>query len=92
VTASFPDPEFHFYSSLMLAHVGDGDRAVEILEGAVDRGFFPFETFTRHAWLDGLRSRLDFLAIVEKAQRRHEEALAAFVEAGGETLLGFGGA
>jgi hypothetical protein len=92
VVAPFTDPEFLFYASLMLAHVGDGDRAVDILAGAVDRGFFPFETFSRHAWLDALRGRPDFLAILLKAKRRHHEARAAFVDAGGEALLGLGSA
>jgi eukaryotic-like serine/threonine-protein kinase len=92
VVASFPDPEFHFYVSLMLARLGEGDRAVEILAGAVDRGFFPFETFTRHAWLDSLRTRPDFVAILLRAERRHHDALAAFVDAGGEALLGLGAA
>jgi hypothetical protein len=53
----------------------------------VDRGFYSHETFTRHAWLDPLRGRLDFKAILQKAEHRHLAARAAFVKAGGETLL-----
>jgi eukaryotic-like serine/threonine-protein kinase len=87
---SFPDPEYHFYCALMLAHVGDCDRAVEILAGAVDGGFFPVDTFTRHAWLDSLRARPDFVAILLNAARRHNAARAGFVDAGGGTLLGLG--
>ena len=61
---------------------------MEILADVVDRGFYPYETFTRHAWLDPLRTRQDFNAILAKAELRHQEARAAFVNAGGETLLG----
>jgi len=90
VVAWFPDPEYHFYAALMLAHVGDSDRAVEILAGAVEHGFFPIQTYRQHQWLEPLRSRADFLAVLRHAERRQEEARRAFVDAGGETLLGAG--
>jgi serine/threonine protein kinase/tetratricopeptide (TPR) repeat protein len=86
--AWFSDPEGHFYHLLMLAHAGDWDRTVEILADVVDRGFFPYETFARHAWLDPLRNRPDFIAVLQQAERRHGEALAEFIRAGGEGLLG----
>ena len=73
------------------AHAGDLDRAVEILADVVNRGFYPHETFTRHAWLDPLRTRHDFAAMLAKAQHRHLEARVDFVNAGGETLLGIEG-
>ena len=85
------DPEGLFYQFIRLAHARDLDRAVEILSDIVGRGFFPYETFKRHAWLDPLRTRQDFNAILENAEHRHLEARANFVNAGGETLLGAGG-
>ena len=88
IASGFRDPEGLFYLAIKLAHSGDLDRAVEILADVVDRGFYPYETFTRHAWLDPLRGRQDFNAVLEKAGHRHNEARAAFVKAGGETLLG----
>jgi len=91
IASGFRDPEGLFYQAIKLAHAGDLDRAVEILADVVDRGFYPYETFTRHAWLDPLRHRPDFNAIMEKAEHRHEDARTAFVEAGGETLLGVDG-
>src|SRR5262249_6658844 len=90
IASGFRDPEGLFYQAIKLAHAGDLDRAVEILADVVDRGFYPHETFTRHAWLDPLRTRHDFHAILEKAENRHLEARADFVNAGGETLLGTG--
>jgi eukaryotic-like serine/threonine-protein kinase len=88
LVATFPDPEGHFYNLLMLSRLGDWDRAVEILSGVVDRGFFPYETFARHAWLDPAREREDFRAVLQRAQRRHERAKAEYAGAGGEGLLG----
>ena len=87
----FRDPEGLFYQVIQLAHAGELDRAVEILADVVDRGFYPHETFARHAWLDPLRTRQDFNATLAKADLRHQEARAAFVNAGGETLLGVDG-
>ena len=91
VASGFRDPEGLFYQVIGLAHVGDLDRAVEILAEVVGRGFYPYETFMRHAWLDPLRGRRDFDAIVELAQHNYEKAHAAFVNAGGQTLLGVEG-
>jgi len=91
IASGFRDPEGLFYQTIKLARAGDLDRAVEILADVVGRGFFPYETFTRHAWLDPLRARQDFNAILENAEQRHLEARAEFVKAGGETLLGAAG-
>ncbi len=88
ISSGFRDPEGLFYQTVKLAHAGDLDRAVEIFADVVDRGFYSYDTFTRHAWLDPLRARPDFNAILEKAEHRHLAARAAFVKAGGETLLG----
>jgi hypothetical protein len=91
IASGFRDPEGLFYQAIKLAHAGDCDRAVEILADVVDRGFYAYETFTRHAWLVPLRSRKDFAALLETARQRSEEAHAAFVNAGGKTLLGVEG-
>jgi pentatricopeptide repeat protein len=91
VASGFRDPEGLFYQAIQLAHAGDLDRAVEIFADVVKRGFYPYETFMRHAWIDPLRGRQDFGAILEIAQHNHEKAHAAFVNAGGKTLLGIEG-
>jgi eukaryotic-like serine/threonine-protein kinase len=88
LASGFRDLEGMFYQALALAHAGDSDRAVEILGDVVDRGFFPYQTFASHAWLDALRERQDFKTILQKAEHRHHQAHASFVEAGGEALLG----
>jgi serine/threonine protein kinase len=88
LASGFRDVEGMFYQVLKLAHAGDSDRAVEILGDVVDRGFFPYQTLASHAWLDGLRERQDFKTILQKAEHRHRQAHASFVEAGGEGVLG----
>ena len=90
IAGSHRDPEGRFYLGLDLAHFGREDRAVELLADAVDAGYFPYDAFNRLAWLDPLRHRTDFLEIMRNAEHRHREARAAFIDAGGEALLGLG--
>jgi serine/threonine protein kinase len=88
-----PDLEGWFYGVLGLAHFGGdrgADRAVEMLDYLVGRGFVPYDTFVQHAWLDPLRHRQDFIRVLDKARHRHQEAQRAFIQAGGEALLGAG--
>jgi len=88
VLTTFPDPEFHFYSALMLAHFGQFNRAFEVLAGAIDRGYFPLSTLQRHHWLDPVRDRDEFRAILQRAEHRHRDAARAFVAADGSRVLG----
>ena len=76
-----------FYQALKLAHAGDSDRAVKI-SPMCRRGFYPYQTFAGHAWLDALRERQDFKSMLQEAEHRHRLAHAPFVEAAAEALLG----
>jgi serine/threonine protein kinase len=85
------DLDGRFYAVAGLARFGGeqgADWAVQNLAKLVSGGFFPHETLMKHPWLDGLRRRPDFLAILQQASDRHSEARAAFIQAGGEALLG----
>ena len=84
------DPEGLYHLARGLAHFGREDRAGELLAEAVDRGYFQSFTFSRDAWLDRLRGRTDFQEILLKAEQRHQEARAAFIQANGQALLGAG--
>jgi serine/threonine protein kinase len=88
IAGGLRDPEGLFFLALRLARFGGEDRALEILADVVDRGYFPYDTFTRNPWLDALRLRTNFLEIVRKAEHRHQGARAVFIQAGGEVLLG----
>ena len=90
IAGGLRDPEGLYHLARQLAHFGREDRAVELLADVVDRGYSPTVTFSRDAWLDRLRDRTDFREILLKAKQHHEEARAAFVQAGGQALLGAG--
>jgi tetratricopeptide (TPR) repeat protein len=86
IAAGLRDPEALFIHGLLLAGGGDYDRACELMSEAVSRGYLPYDTLTRHPWLNPLRDRNEFKTIVHGAQVRHEHAAAAFMNAGGATL------
>ena len=70
------------------AHYGDSAAALVLLARAVEEGYFVFSTMARDPWLDTLRADPAFTKILRHAEVRHREALAAFVQADGERLLG----
>jgi serine/threonine protein kinase/tetratricopeptide (TPR) repeat protein len=88
-----PDLDARFYSVLGLSHFGGErgtDLAIETLGFLVDRGFVPYHTFLQHTWLEPLRHRAEFITVLEQAKTRYRKAQTAFLQAGGEALLGAG--
>ena len=69
-------------------HFGDPERALARLTEAVDGGFTVPQALREHPWLSPLRSAPAFAGLVERAEARRSQALVAFRDAGGETLLG----
>jgi serine/threonine protein kinase/tetratricopeptide (TPR) repeat protein len=86
--ATFRDPEGIFYLARQLAYLGEQEQALETLSKAIERGFFCYPAMVRDPWLDPLRSVPEFAALLRKAHQRHADASSAFIEAGGDRLLG----
>ena len=84
----FRDPESFYYVARQLAYFGDPAAALPVLDRAVEEGFFCFSTMARDPWLDTLRADPAFTKILRHAEARHREALAAFLQADGDRLLG----
>jgi serine/threonine-protein kinase len=80
------DPCGRYYIARQLAALRD-ERALAMLRRAVEGGFFCSPFFTRDPWLDSLRADVEFLAIVEAAEARYRDAVAAFRAADGERIL-----
>jgi eukaryotic-like serine/threonine-protein kinase len=82
------DPEAIFQEGWLFCDVGEYEQGLVQLERAVAKGYAASPTLTHAPAFDGLRDEPAFQAIVDKAERGRERALAAFREAGGERLLG----
>jgi hypothetical protein len=84
---SAEDPEWAFYMGRQLARLGQGRRAVEVLSRTAEQGFLSPYLLGRDPWLDPLRGRDDFAAVMMLSTERHRAAVAAFEASGGPELL-----
>ena len=88
IQATFRDPEGMYYLARQLGYLGEEARALDMLSRAIDNGFFCHQAMLRDPWLDALRGRNEFTALLNKALQLHREALTAFLAGGGTALLG----
>ncbi len=88
VIAAVPDPEAWLIQAGALAYVGKRDRALKLLDDIVERGYFGISSIARSPWWASVGDTPEFGRIVSKAAERRAEVRQAFVEAGGEELLG----
>ena len=84
----FRDPEGIYYLARELVFLGEHESALDTLANAINRGFFCYPALVRDPWLDSLRARPEFTALLQQAQQLHREAAAAFLASGGDALLG----
>ena len=84
----FRDPEGIYYLARELSFLSEQESALETLAKAINRGFFCYPAMVRDPWLDPIRTRPEFAALLRQANDMQREAATAFVSAGGETLLG----
>jgi tetratricopeptide (TPR) repeat protein len=88
ILAVFTDPEGIFYIGRHMAYFGETAEFLPTLNRVVERGFYCLPAFARDPWLDPMRTNPEFLRILQLADKRCQEARAAFIKAGGERLLG----
>lgn len=81
------DPCPTYYLTRTLAAL-EHPSAIPMLKRSVEGGFHSYSFFARDPWLDPVRSDPDFADILRFAQTRYLDAVAAFVAAGGERILG----
>jgi eukaryotic-like serine/threonine-protein kinase len=86
--STFRDPEGIYYFARHLSYLREEDEALEMLSRSIEGGFFCYPAMVRDPWLDPLRSRPEFTAILRKCRQLHREASAAFLALGGDALLG----
>jgi hypothetical protein len=82
------DPEAIFQEGWLLCDVGEHDAGFREIQRAVENGYFVAPTLARSRQFDALRSDSAFQSLLARAEAGREHALAAFLAAGGERLLG----
>jgi tetratricopeptide (TPR) repeat protein len=89
-TRAHSDPEALFMFATLFAGLGRKDRALDVLRGVVEAGFFVTRALQSDPLLGSVREEPEFAAIVEAAEAGRRRALRIFEEAGGPRLLGLG--
>jgi TolB-like protein/predicted Ser/Thr protein kinase len=86
--AIFQDPEAVFQEGWLLCDVGEHARAMPYLDRALARRYYVASTLVSWPQFDALRGDPGFQALLSDAEAGRARARVAFVEAGGERLLG----
>lgn len=87
-TPALTDPEAHFYNGCLMAKGKLHERALRLLSLAIENGYSCHYALLHDRWLDSLRSEPSFTQLVERAAEQSRNARAAFLELGGDRLLG----
>jgi serine/threonine protein kinase/tetratricopeptide (TPR) repeat protein len=82
------DPEAMFQEGWLLCDAGALERGLEKLQAAVAKGYWVAPTLAGNRSFDALRGEAAFRALLADAETGRARARAAFVENGGERLLG----
>ncbi|MFN0151582.1 MAG: protein kinase domain-containing protein [bacterium] len=89
VSASrFRDPEGFLMHAHALAHTGEVDEVIEMLDYVVQRGYYCPRFLATDPWLEHVRADARFAAILSAAEAGQRAAAEAYTRAGGESLLG----
>ncbi|HTS29517.1 MAG TPA: winged helix-turn-helix domain-containing protein [Bryobacteraceae bacterium] len=88
VASEFSDPEGLFYLTRHLAHLGQSDSALDLLERVVRGGFFCYPALASDPWLEPVRKRPQFVELMAKAEQQHRAAEREFTRLEGLRTLG----
>jgi TolB-like protein len=85
------DPEAIFNRGWLLCDVGEYELGIEWLRRAVERGYSVAPTLARSRQFDAIRQHPGFQSVLAQAEADCAAARRAFIEAGGDRLLGING-
>jgi len=75
-------------ASLCMRALCEREQAIAILGKVIDGGFLCASSLVRDPWLDPLRGAPGFRELSQRAEDRRQVAQAAFLQAGGEQMIG----
>ncbi len=82
------DPEGAFYMGLIMAHLGESERALTVLSESMDRGFSSFNVLRHNPWFEGLRSTAQFQELLKRSEEQFTAADEVYRSGGGPQVLG----
>jgi serine/threonine protein kinase/tetratricopeptide (TPR) repeat protein len=88
IATGFHDPEGLLFAVRTAAYAGAIEFALELLASVVDGGMHCPAPLVRDPWFDSLRTEPEFVRLLRRSEQEHAESVRAYVEAGGERLLG----
>jgi tetratricopeptide (TPR) repeat protein len=82
------DPEAVFNQGWLLCDLGEYQRGIDSLRRAVEMGYSTAPTLTASPQFDAVRQDPAFQSVLARAEADRDAARRAFLEAGGDRLLG----
>jgi eukaryotic-like serine/threonine-protein kinase len=82
------DPEGLYFTARALARLNEEQRALDMLDWVIDRGFYCSSILLRDPWLDSIRGRSRFTDVIKRADARSQEAETEFRRLNGDRILG----
>jgi hypothetical protein len=82
------DPEGLYFTSRILAHLGEHEACLDMLDRIIDAGFYCSAVMWRDPWLDPVRGQSRLNEIIKRAEARTHEAEDEFRRLNGHRILG----
>jgi DNA-binding winged helix-turn-helix (wHTH) protein/tetratricopeptide (TPR) repeat protein len=86
--SGFSDPEALLYLMRHLARLNQTNAALELFERVVGGGYFCYPAMAGDPWLDTIRTRPEFVRLIESAEQQHRAAAGEFDRLEGNRILG----
>ena len=84
---NFPDPEAVYYMARQLVKLDERARALDVLNGVLDRGFLLSAALARDPWLTPLHGEPGYDELLERSRRLEADVALTFAQMGGPDLV-----
>jgi pentatricopeptide repeat protein len=86
--SAFRDPEGLYFMGRTAAYLHEWDLALKTLERVVEGGYYQPARMKRDPWWDPVRAHPEFIRLLRLAETKRRDAVASYLEHGGDKILG----